>query len=370
MRLMQFLTCFLVIALTAVAQTPATLTLSGSSALTSGNGFAMNGTGTITGLGSAVFSGAGTVDANIISGQTSGPILGSFTLVFQTGDVLVGNFSIPSGVLVPFIGQSTSATGFVLITAGTGKFAGVSGSFPSITGSGTATGQSSSTFSVSGPGTISVGQKILPQFVFGGGWYSALYFTNAGAAPASFVVNFTDDNGTPLNVPSVGGSSTSINLNAGATAIIEAPNVGSLQQGYAFFTLPTGVTGYGIYRQSVPLIADQEVVVPLSGSSATTCTLIWDDTSYTTAASIVNPSSVAVTVTVVVKNAAGNIIGAAALVLQPKNKTAAVLRSLPGLGAMAGNRGTATFSVTSGNIAVLGLRVEGVAFTSIPTVDQ
>jgi hypothetical protein len=239
-----------------------------------------------------------------------------------------------------------------------------------MTGSGTATGQSSSTFSVSGPGTISVGQKILPQFAFGGGWYSALYFTNAGAAPASFVVSFTADNGTPLNVPSVGGSSKAINLDPGATVIIEAPNAGVLQQGYAFFTLPAGVTGYGIFRQSVPGIADQEVVVPLSGSSATTSTLIWDDTSYTTAASIVNPSGVTITVTVVVKNAAGNIIGAAALVLQPKNKTAAVLRNLPGLSGMAGSRGTATFSVTSGNLAVLGLRVDGSAFTSIPTVDQ
>jgi hypothetical protein len=363
--------CFFVGLFTALAQSPANLTLSGNAALTAGNGFAMNGTGTVTGLGSAVLSGAGTVDNAVLSGQKSGPILGSFTLVFQSGDVLVGNFSIPSGVLVPFIGQSTSATGFVLITAGTGKFAGVSGSFLSMTGSGTATGEASSSFSVSGPGTISVGQKILPQFAFGGGWYSALYFTNAGTAPASFVVSFTADNGTPLNVPSVGGSSKAINLDAGATAVIEAPNAGSvLQQGYAFFTLPPGVTGYGIFRQSVAGIPDQEVVVPLSGASAKSSTLIWDETSYTTAASIANPSSETVTVTVVAKNAAGNVIGAYATVLPPKNKTAVVLKTLPGLAGTAGNRGTATFTVTSGSIAVLGLRVNGSAFTSIPTVDQ
>jgi hypothetical protein len=92
--------CFFVGLFTALAQTPANLTFSGNAVLTSGNGFAMSGTGTITGLGSAVLSGAGTIDNAVLSGQKSGPILGSFTLVFQSGDVLVGNFSIPSGVLV------------------------------------------------------------------------------------------------------------------------------------------------------------------------------------------------------------------------------------------------------------------------------
>ena len=370
MRRIHILMCFLVVALIAAGQTPANLTLSGNAVLTGGNGFAINGTGTITGLGSAVLSGAGSVSNSLLSGQTTGPIPGTFTLVFSSGDVIVGNFSIPSGILVPFVGQTVTTTGFVLMTAGTGKFAGVSGSFPSVTGSGTSTGTSSSSFSLSGAGTISVGQKILPQFAFGGGWYSALYFTNNGTAPASFPVSFTADAGTPLNVPSIGGSGTTVTLNAGATAIIEAPNAGPLQQGYVSFTLPPGVTGYGIFRQSVSGIPDQEVVVPLSGASATSSTFIWDDTGYTTAASVVNPSTTAATVTIVAKNAAGNILGAAALVLPPKNKTAVVLRNLSGLGAMAGSRGTVTFTVTTGNIAVLGLRVDGAAFTSIPTIDQ
>jgi len=46
------------------------------------------------------------------------------------------------------------------------------------------------------------------------------------------------------------------------------------------------------------------------------------------------------------------------------------LRDLPGLGIIVGNRGSAEFTVTSGNVAVLGLRFRGSSFTSIPTLDK
>jgi hypothetical protein len=42
---------------------------------------------------------------------------------------------------------------------------------------------------------------------------------------------------------------------------------------------------------------DQEAVMPFSGASATTSTLIWDDKSFTTSAAIVNLSSLPNTVT-------------------------------------------------------------------------
>jgi hypothetical protein len=53
-------------------------------------------------------------------------------------------------------------------------------------------------------------------------------------------------------------------LAAYGTAIIEAPNAGSLVQGYAAFTLPSGVFGYGVFRASATGQLDQEAVVPLS----------------------------------------------------------------------------------------------------------
>jgi hypothetical protein len=212
--------------------------------------------------------------------------------------------------------------------------------------------------------------SVLPQFAFGGGWYSALYFSNTGSSAFSFPVNFISDLGTPLTVPSVGGASVVVNLAARGTAIIEAPNVGPLNEGYVSLSLPIGVEAYGVFRQSVPDRPDQEAVVPLCGAFSTSATLIWDDTSFTTAVAIVNPGVVATTVAITVRNANGLVIGTSDVTLTAKSKVAEVLRNLPGLSAMLGNRGSADFTVRSGTVAVLGLRFGGVAFTSIPTAQQ
>ena len=213
-----------------------------------------------------------------------------------------------------------------------------------------------------------VDSSLLPQFVFGGGWYSALYFTNATGAAVSFPINFVSDAAASLTVPSLGGASTQVSLAPQGTAIIEAPDAGSLLEGYAGFTLPAGVYGYGVFRQSIPGVQDQEAVVPFSDANATGETLIWDDTNYTTAVAIANPSPVATTVSVVLLDQNGNPIGATSITQPAGSKTETTLRSLPGFSGMVGQRGSARFTVSSGSVGVLGLRFDGSAFTSIPTI--
>jgi hypothetical protein len=224
--------------------------------------------------------------------------------------------------------------------------------------------------SLEGEGTAAVTPAtILPQFAFGGGWYSALYFTNLTNAPVSFLLSLVGDDGTPLNVPALGGASTTVTLPAFGTGIVEAPNEGSVvQQGYALFTLPSGVYGYGVFRQSVPGRADQEAVVPFSSAGATSNTLTWDDTNFTTAVAIVNPSSTSTTVAITLRDSGGNIMSSS-VSLPPNRKVETPLRSLPGLAGMAGKRGSAQFTVSAGNVAVLGLRFNESAFTSIPATD-
>ena len=219
-------------------------------------------------------------------------------------------------------------------------------------------------FTVSSPATAA--QQILPQFVFGGGWYSALYFTNTGSAPVSFPVAFQADDGTPLTVPSIGASSETVTLPPYGTTILEAPNVGALSQGYASAALPSGVTGYGVFRQSVPGVPDQEAVVGFSTNAATSSTLIWDDTAYTTAVALVNLSANTDAVLIVVRDLTGAIIGSTTVTMAGNSHQATVLRNLPGLEGMAGNRGSATFTMNFGSLVVLGLRFNGTAFTSIP----
>ncbi len=216
-------------------------------------------------------------------------------------------------------------------------------------------------------------KRILGQFAFGGGWYSAIYFTNAGTNPVTFPVNFIADNGSPPIVPSVGSASKTIALAPGASTIIEAPDTGSLAQGYVSLVLPPGINSYGVFRQSVAGVPDQEAVVQLTGAGAKGAAFVYDESKFVTGVAIVNPSSVATTVTVTVTDLEGNVIGTSSLPLAAKSKTATALRSLPGLSGIVGKQGTASFTVPvqttstpTGNISVLGLRFNGTAFTSIP----
>ena len=114
--------------------------------------------------------------------------------------------------------------------------------------------------------------------------------------------------------------------------------------------------------------ADQEAVVPFSSVFSQTMTLIWDDTHLVTAVAIVNPSRAPTVVSVSARDNAGNLIGASTVPLGANSKTATLPKSLPGLGAMVGNLGSADFTVTSGSVVVLGLRADGPVLTSIPTV--
>ncbi|HEV8414363.1 MAG TPA: LamG domain-containing protein [Bryobacteraceae bacterium] len=215
-------------------------------------------------------------------------------------------------------------------------------------------------------------RKILPQFAFGGGWYSALYFSNTGIAPVSFPVTFTADNGTSLNVPLIG-PATTVTLAPGESTRLEAPNVGTpISQGYVSVVPPPGVIGYGVFRQSLLGQPDQEAVVPFSSASTTSSTLLWDDTdARVTAFAIANPNPFGMTVTITVTKSDGSLVGTANVSLQPNNHTALLLRDPSlNLNGVVGNRGTAVFSTAAGNLAVLGLRANGIALTSIPTADK
>lgn len=215
-----------------------------------------------------------------------------------------------------------------------------------------------------------VSTRILPQLAFGGGWYTALYFTNTGGIAASIQINFVADDGNPLSIPSLGSSSTTLDVRPGGTAFVEALNTGLVKTGYVSVLLPSAVVGYAVFRLSLQGFTDQEAVVLLSGDSATTSTLIWDESNLQTAVAIVNPSDQDTNVNINIRNTSGQIIATALVPMKAKNKSALYLRDLPGLSDISGRRGAADFTVSTGNVAVLGIRFNGVAFTSIPTVDR
>jgi len=210
---------------------------------------------------------------------------------------------------------------------------------------------------------------VLPQLAYGGGWYTALYFSNTTPLPATVGVEFYSKEGADLSVPLVGigpVSNREVTIPPNGTAILEAPNSGNLQEGWAEATLPDGVIGYGIFRQSIQGRADQEAVVPLSEDSRQSAYMAWDDTAFTTAVAAVNPEDQPVTVTLTVFDAGGTQLGTATLNLGAKARDAFVLRNLPGLAGVTAKRGLLRLSVPSGAVSALGLRFGQEAFTSIP----
>lgn len=204
----------------------------------------------------------------------------------------------------------------------------------------------------------------LPQIAFGGGWYTALQFANTSETAASVSISFYDQNGQPLAVPSAGGTSVTLDLTGKGAATLEMANTGELNQGWARVSLPGGVIGYGIFRQSAPGREDQEAVVPLTKTDSAQSTLIFDDTAFTTSVAFVNPRQTPVQVTMSARHADGQEVGSTVFDLAPNARRAADLRTLlPGI---AGKRGSVVFDAGTGAVAVLGFRFNTSAFTSIP----
>lgn len=228
-----------------------------------------------------------------------------------------------------------------------------------------------SSLAVDSAAAVSTTPKVLSQFVFGGGspgFYTAIYLHNTGTSSAAVNVSFFNNDGTALSVPSLGGATTTANVAAGGVALVEAPNNGALQQGWAKIDLPDGVIGYGVFRQSLSGRADQEAVVPFASASSAHSTLIFDDAGLTTAIAIANPTESAVTVTLTAKSNTGTALGTSTVNLPARGKTAFNLKDR--VAAVSGQRGSVDFTVSSGAVSALGLRFGAEAFTSIPATER
>ena len=98
--------------------------------------------------------------------------------------------------------------------------------------------------------------------------------------------------------------------------------------------------------------------------------MIFDETNYITGVAVVGLGTAAVTVNVTAYNSLGKTLGTGSIQLATNGKTAVLLRDISGLSGVVGQLGSVDFTVTGGNVAALGIRTNGLAFTSIPTSDR
>lgn len=226
------------------------------------------------------------------------------------------------------------------------------------------------TFTAS-PGTPVTGlTRVLPQLAFGDVWSTAVYLHNTSGAPVQATVRFFDVNGAPLTVPGINASSVSLNLGPLGTGVVEAPNLGPLQQGSVAVEATDTVIGYGIFRQAQPNVNPQEGVVPLSASNSTGATIVYDDTDFVTSVAVLNPGSTPVTVSIVARDESGAQIGTLTLNLNARERQAFEVRNRAELAMVQGRRGVLEFNATGGPVSVLGLRFNGFALTSILPVEK
>jgi hypothetical protein len=207
----------------------------------------------------------------------------------------------------------------------------------------------------------------MPQLTYGEGWYTAVYLTNTGPSGATATLDFVDPAGAPLPVTLGGGTVTTsqvVSLPAGGSTLVEMPDQGANKSGSILMDLPSGVSGYGVFRREPAGTSPQEATVPFASLTATKVTVIFDDTTYLTEIAVLNPSDTDATLTITTRDATGQPIGPGVQKpLAARSRIAFALHDV--VSGVTGQRGAVDFSVGTGAVSVLALRANGNAFTSI-----
>jgi len=178
---------------------------------------------------------------------------------------------------------------------------------------------------------VFTGDRVIPQFVDGGSWKTSLFFVNLENHQVNFQVLFFNDDGTDMVIPILGQGlvrAVDITLNtAGSVEIETAGSAPNLAQGWALLsqTSSDSVGGMAIFRQSVAGRADQEAVVPIVSQFDNHFVLLFDNTAFTTAIALANPTTSRVEIPVNIRNQAGQIIDQRTVVLGSYNHTAFTL---------------------------------------------
>lgn len=218
------------------------------------------------------------------------------------------------------------------------------------------------------------GDRVIAQFVDGGGWKTSVFFVNLESHPVNFQVLFFKDDGTDMFVPIVGvGRVRQLQITLDTAGSIEFETTGFadlLSQGWALLSQTTTDTvgGMAIFRQRVFGRPDQEAVVPIVSQFDSHFVLLFDNTAYTTGIAIANPTLNFVDIPVNIRDQTGQIIDQRIISLGPYDHTAF---SVPDTWfSTDGIRGAIEFQTSGFGVAALGLRFSGSAFTSFNVLEN
>jgi sugar lactone lactonase YvrE len=211
----------------------------------------------------------------------------------------------------------------------------------------------------------------------GGGWRTTFTLVNTGTNEVQITLNFFDVNGAPLTLPfslpqtstTLRASTYSQKLAAGASLLVvtEDPSAQAAVTGSAKLLAIGPVDGFAVFRYNP---SGQEAIVPMDTRNWTNSFMLaFDNTGgLATGVAIANRSTQAGSVTVDVADANGAFIGPSKSINLAANGQTSFSLTDPKLGipATAGRRGF--LRITGGSPAVLGIRFDGLVFTSVPAL--
>jgi hypothetical protein len=221
---------------------------------------------------------------------------------------------------------------------------------------------------------VFVGDRVIPQFVDGAGWKTTITLINLENNLVAFQVLFFQDNGTDLYVPIAGqGLVRGMNITlggAGSVTFETTDTLPQLAQGWALISQTTRDTigGLAIFRQRIPGRTDQEAVVPIVNQFSSHFVQLFDNTEFTTAIALANPTPGAIIIPISIRNENGQIIDQRTIALGAYGHTAFALPAA--WSTTAGRRGAIEFLTSGFGVAALGLRFNGPAFTSFHVLEN
>lgn len=217
---------------------------------------------------------------------------------------------------------------------------------------------------------VFTGDTVVPHFIDGQFWQTAVTLVNLENHPTSFNVLFFDDDGYDLHVPIAGVGLTrgvDVQLETAGSVTFQTTGTSSAQSsGWALLSQSNSdsVGSFAIFRHSPPGLQPQEATVPTVNQYDNHFLLPFDNTgTLFTGIALANPTIRSVQIPVNIRNEQGRIIDTELIPLGPYSHVAFLLgdvwRSTDGI------RGTAEFLTTGFGVGALGLRFNGSAFTTL-----
>jgi hypothetical protein len=219
----------------------------------------------------------------------------------------------------------------------------------------------------------------MAQLASGNYWKTTITLVNHGTAAARARVNFFNNSGQPLPLaityPSLPPADpvllTSVErtIEPGASFSFFTTGPDDVETvGWAQMLTDGDVGGFAVFRQKVH--REQEAVVPLEAHN-TDAYVLWFNNSgdFITGLAVANGSTSAASIPVIVRDEAGNQIHTQTLELAGLGHISGALTNI--IGETGGKVGSVEFHTPpGGQISVLGLRFNGVSFTTIPVLDR